>query len=96
MPNHTTQGKAQALSEAPWVSSTIQAVPCPNGCEAGGIVPGTDGTNQMSGCTTDAAHTGFVTATTHPPYFISTLCPKGDICCPPGQVADAAGACQDW
>ena len=64
------QGKAEALSVVPWVSSTIEAVTCPEGSEAGAIVPGTGGTNGMSGCTTKPTHTGFVTATTAPPYFI--------------------------
>ena len=59
-------------------------------------MPGSGGTDGTSGCVTATTHTGSVAATTQQPYYTSTLCKKGSVCCAPGQVADAtASTCQD-
>ena len=58
-------------------------------------MPGIDGTGGTSGCVTADTHTGSVVATTQPPYYISTLCKEGSVCCDAGQVADVPGSCAD-
>ena len=55
-------------------------------------------TPAASGCTRLPGWTGSVTATTQPPYYISTLCNSAGSasgCCAPGTTADANGECQD-
>ena len=49
-------------------------------------------TTETSGCTTTSGYKGSVQATTSPPYFTSSICPKGETCCEPGEYSDG-GVC---